>query len=609
MRQPLVLGSALLATLAFTSSAGAVTLYVSPTATATCGCTSRDMPCTLGAAASMVMPGDVVKLMDGVYHESLYLTDVSGTESAWITFEADECATPILEGPGSPPDDPDDQSGGVGSSTAEYVRFRGIVVRGWNIGFGNGWADGVDSDRVSNGHWDIENCISYANGRTGFTFFSAPEFHLKNSIAAHNGSSTVHSWSSGVTLYEATGTVTVEGTVSFENTDRQKRTDGSGFIVDEQSNNVLLVNNIAFGNAGSCFRMTDSSGTKFINNTCFHNSQFGSLATGPSNPSEIYFTNGGITQQNVMFLNNAIVGTGMAPAGSQPIVNKPSSGWMNNVEMTGNVTFFTDPTGTNPNFVPKEGETTLTGKGATGNGAPTVDGGFDPKCIVKRTPQLVGQIAAETWWQYDVDIDYIKSIGGVASCFNAGNRATPPEIGAYKAGAVTTQPVNMCTPQTTGSGGAATNCGGAGAGGDAGTGATGAGATGAGGSSGGTAPVAGSTSAGGSVSTGGTAPTAGTAPAAGSTGVAGSAPATGGSAGQPAGGAPSSGGAVPTAGSVATAGTTDPGGSGDAPEAAADDSGCGCRVAPHSEPLESFTAFGLLGLSALALQRRRRARS
>ena len=93
---------------------------------------------------------------------------------------------------------------------AEYVRFKGIVVRGWNIGFGNGWAGGVDEDTESNGHWEIENCISYSNGRTGFTFFSATNFTLKHSISAHNGSSTAHSWSSGVTLFEAEGTTFTE---------------------------------------------------------------------------------------------------------------------------------------------------------------------------------------------------------------------------------------------------------------------------------------------------------------------------------------------------------------------------------------------------------------
>ena len=193
---------------------------------------------TGSSAASTAVAGDTVFLMDGVYNTSLYVTN-SGTADAFITFKADQCATPIIEGPGVGPTE-DDQANGVGSAEAEYIRFEGIVARGWNIGFGNGWAGGVESEEVSNGNWEIEHCISYSNGRTGFTFFSAANFTLKHSISAHNGSSQIHSWSSGVTLFEATGTNLIEGNISFENTDAQNHTDGSGFIADEASNGAAL---------------------------------------------------------------------------------------------------------------------------------------------------------------------------------------------------------------------------------------------------------------------------------------------------------------------------------------------------------------------------------
>ncbi len=428
-----------------THQAHAATLYVSTEALESGDCTARSTPCTLGRAGSTAVAGDTVVIMDGVYHEALFVSN-SGTPDAWITFEADECATPIIEGEGSGPDE-DSQSSGVHSIDGEYLRFRGLVARGWNIGFGNAWAGGTESDEISNGHWEIEHCISYSNGRTGFTFFSAEGFSLKNSIAAHNGSSAMHSWSSGVSLFEAEGPDNrVEGTISFENTDAQRNTDGSGFIVDEESNGATFVNNIAFGNAGSCFRLTLSSDTTFINNTCFHNSQFGSRATGPTNPGEIYFNNPGISDQNVLFTNNLIVGTGEQPAGPVAVVNPPASGWSDNVVATGNVTFLTDPTGQNPNFVPSAGASELNGAGTAGAETPATDIGFDPQCLVKRTPEMVGSVARESWWQYDIDIDYIKSIGGVASCFNPGPRSNPPDIGAYNSGAVTTVTPGSCVP-------------------------------------------------------------------------------------------------------------------------------------------------------------------
>src|SRR5688500_5728465 len=180
MRQSIVLGSSALSVLHIASAANAADWYVSPTGTATTACTTRSAPCSLSAATSGAVAGDTVILMDGVYQEPLFVTN-SGIAAAWITFKADDCATPIIEGEGVGPND-ENQDNGVHSATGEYLRFDGIVARGWNIGFGNAWAGGVDSEDVSNGHWEILNCLSYSNGRTGFTFFSADSFTLKHSI-------------------------------------------------------------------------------------------------------------------------------------------------------------------------------------------------------------------------------------------------------------------------------------------------------------------------------------------------------------------------------------------------------------------------------------------
>ena len=641
MKFALVTYLALVAALAVARPAGAATLYVSPTGTAATGCDTRANPCSLTAAATAAVAGDTVVLMDGVYKTPL-LPANSGTASAVITFRADDCATPILEGTGVAPDMSLEDDVGVYSKTAEYVRFVGIVSRGWNEGFGNGWAGGTDSTEVSNGHWEIESCIAYSNGRTGFTFFSAGNFHLKNSISAHNGSSTVASWSSGVTLFEATGTNVVEGVVSFENTDQQKHTDGSGFIVDEASHNATFVNNLAFGNSGSCLRLTKSSGTKFVNNTCYRNSQFGSMATGPTNPGELYFTNAGVTIQGVTFMNNVIVGTGQAPAGSTPIQNMPTSGWSNNVVTTGTPTFFTAPTGTNPSFVPASGDTMLTGKGGTGTAVPTSDIGLDPKCLVKRTPVMVGQVARVSTWQYDVDIDYIKSIGGVAKCFNPKSRSGTPDVGAYRAGTITTVTPGSCVPPSTtgtggsggaggrgGSGGSGASGGSGGSGGTTGTagaGGTGAaagrGGTGGRGGAGGAAGTAGG-GVGGVTGTGGSATgTGGASGGAGQTGGAGTGggtgPGTGGAASGTGGTAGSLGGTSGGAGTVGGAGTSGAAGTGTSTggttgPGAAEPSGCACDLSRNlsgnlsaSGGSRTVAVLWLFAIGAAAVGRRRR---
>src|SRR5215831_14129713 len=119
--RPLMVVVGFCAALSLVRPAGAATLYVSPTGTAPSGCTSRANPCSLANAASAAVAGDTVVLMDGVYQQPLKVQN-SGTASAWITFQADQCATPIIEGQGVGPN-VDNQDSGVQSGTAEYVRF------------------------------------------------------------------------------------------------------------------------------------------------------------------------------------------------------------------------------------------------------------------------------------------------------------------------------------------------------------------------------------------------------------------------------------------------------------------------------------------------------
>jgi MYXO-CTERM domain-containing protein len=589
---------------ALTRVASATTWYVSPTGAAATGCTTRSTPCDLTDAAAGAMAGDTVILMDGVYTTQLNVAN-SGTSSAWITFQADTCATPIIQGPGVSPTDTN-QDTGVGSSTASYVRFIGIVSTGWSTGFGNGWT-GTDTT-TSNGNFEYDDCIADFNGRTGITFFSAQGLKVNNCIVAHNGSSSAESWSSGVTLYEAqggAGASTIEGNVSFENMDGQKHTDGSGFIIDEYSDGATFIDNIAFRNGGSCLRLTKSMNCKFINNSCYHDAQ-DTADTGPSNPSEVYFTKdtNNSTTTGTSFMNNVFVATGTGP-GATAIYNQPTSGWANNQTATGTVSYFTSPDGTNPDFTLASGSA-LIGKGGTGSGVPSTDIGFDPKCITKQTPTPPGMMAKGSWWQYSVDLAYIKSIGGVAGCFHAKNRSGTPDIGAYANGTVTK--AGTCTPPpppppgtggTTGTGGSSTGAGGSGPGGT--TGSTG----GAPGSGNGGAVGSGS---GGNNGTGTGGTPSGNGGTNGNGGIVGTATGGNGAGGSGSGGAgTSSGGAVGNPSGAGGVGTSATGGaSGDNGAMPGSSSGCACAVASGSS--SSLAGFCALGLGLLMLRRRRRSR-
>ncbi len=628
LKRTFVLCAPLLSAILLASPANAATMYVSPSGTATAGC-DRAAPCDLTSAAKAVVAGDTVILMDGVYKATPLLVTASGTASSWITFQADECATPIIEGTGVGPTD-DNQDTGVGSiaglTTGQYIRYIGLVSRGWNTGFGNHWVDTDNGESApSNGNVEYAYCVGDGNGRTGFTHYSASGIHIKNCISSHNGSSTAHSWSSGVTLYatsKGSGTALVEGTLSFENMDAEKNTDGSGFIVDEEAHNATFVNNIAFRNGGGCFRLTRSSGTKFINNTCFHNAQ-DLKAQGPDNPGEVYFTTNGdtMTTTGVSFLNNVFVATGTGP-GKDAVYNQPTSGWATNTVATGTVAYFTSPEGTNPDFTLATGSV-LAGKGSTGSGVPATDIGFDVKCITKKPPIMVGNIALASWWQYSVDIDYIKRIGGVAKCFNPKTRAGKADIGAYSNGAVTTSS-GTCHS----SAGGTTSTGGATGTGGTGNGGTGNGGTGNGGTGSGVPSLGGTTSVGGtsasSLNAGGKSTDIG-----GTTSV-------GGVTSYSAGGsnATSSGGTKPsssTGGASSSVVTVSSGGSSTivtAPTSGGSssiggsqtsliapttidqpNSGCGCRVEQRPSRPNPFAGFSLLGSALLGLRRRSRKRS
>jgi parallel beta-helix repeat protein len=411
-----------------TAASAATTYYVSPTGTG--GMCSHASPCSLDTGAFNAVAGDFVVLLDGTYAGQQLIPVNSGTASAWITYQADVGAVPILDGKTAAA-----TAVAVNSNSAVYVRFVGIVARNWAGGFSNEWigspTDGGPFETNANGNWQYVNCIADGNTRNGFAFNSSQGVLVSGCIAAHNGTSTTSSWSSGFQLFGVQGTAQdniVEGNVSFENMDAQKHTDGSGFITDTMVTGLSFVNNLAFFNGGSGIRLTDSANISIVNNTLYHNGQ-DTTDTGPTNPGEIYFTSGSKTEGLTM-VNNVAVPTGST--------QDPAAGWIFNGGtltipssnlVSNSSTLFAGPTGSNPDFRPATGSS-LVDKGSATN-APAVDIGFDPKCLTAGAPT---DIAVPSWTKYSIDYTYIKSVGGVAGCFAPGNRPAGAgfDIGAYE---------------------------------------------------------------------------------------------------------------------------------------------------------------------------------
>jgi parallel beta-helix repeat protein len=581
MKQSAFLCATLLATLAGLSLANAATYYAKPGGSgSTCAATSE---CSVGTGAGKAVAGDTVILRDGNYGKAYLSPANSGNENAWITFQADEGATPIFEG------------GGVGNSTAQYIRYVGIVSRFNQYGgFGNGWIASCNNNTsTSNGYLQYINCIADGNGINGIAHYCATGLLIQQSILAHNGNGP-DSWSSAVNLYGVTGGTSaniVRETVAFDTIDTSsthsssgKATDGSGFIADQGSKGATFINNVGFENGGSCIRLTNSPNSLIANNTCYGN---GKDPLALYNDEILY--SDAASRTGALLLNNVIVVT---TTGKNAIGNASGITQTNNVTNATAAFFVGAPGATNVDFNLTSAATTLIDKGTTSN-APTSDIGFDPKCIKKGTltgsnlPSWLAPTSLPTWWTYVIDYEYIQQQGGVAKCFNPRTRANGPDIGAFEANG---------TP---------------GAAGSSGTGGATGGVTATGGTSAtdGTPPVGGKSATGGSVAV----PASGGATARGgaqSTGGGGALP-TGGTVGttggaRATGGGAAAGGAIATGGSDVSASDTGTEAAGGGTGASTNGGGCNCQIVGQHQGISFLAGLGLLGLMLANNQRRRR---
>jgi len=377
-------------------------------------------------------PGDTLWLRGGVYEatdtwENQLNFQYSGEPGNPITFAAYPGELPILDGAALRED---------GASAVEivepatgpvsHIRIIGIVARNWGTsGFSNGWHE--SEPLLSSSDISYIHCIADNNGVNGFSFTGGENLYMEGNIAVHNGNM-LPSWSSGVSLLEAHGDNQIIGNVSFENIDISTGgttnsgvpTDGSGFILDENTTHANVANNIAFRNGGSCLRVTKSSNINLINNTCFQNGQ----DSRADYNQELVFSDS--TSANGSAIRNT---AGIAgPEGQwHPSLPRPGTD-QNNVWTTGSGGFVS--TSGALDFHIRPDASTLIDVGFSSN-APSTDIGFDPLCI--RPAQNRGA-DWPSWWQYEVDYDYVASVGGVAGCFNPGMRPAGGgmDIGAYE---------------------------------------------------------------------------------------------------------------------------------------------------------------------------------
>jgi parallel beta-helix repeat protein len=393
---------------------------------------------TITRAIAAAQPGDTVYVRGGTYlgFQNQINPIRSGTAAAPITIKAYPGELPVLQPTaditaGSAFEPLAATVSAPATRPVEYIVVEGFVARGWPS---SGFSSGYYADEAlfpGSRNITLRHNIADGNGLNGIGIYRTQNFVLENNITLHNGN-LAPSWSSGINLFTVSGSAAtniVRGNVSFENIDicgdpdanpcnPALSTDGNGFILDEGSTGALFENNVAFRNGGSCIRVTESSGASLLNNTCFGNG----LDTGYAfQPAEIYFSDQ-TSRQNVSLRNNIA-----ASVNGRAAINDQQFNAGNVFVNNGGENLFRSTTGARIDLRPAAGANNVINVGT--GAAPARDSGFDPGCI--RQAQA-GQAVA--FWQYEVNYDYVRRVGGVAGCFRSVVRPVggTQELGAYE---------------------------------------------------------------------------------------------------------------------------------------------------------------------------------
>jgi hypothetical protein len=258
------------------------TLYVSPTGSNNNSGTSASSAITLLGAASVAVAGDVVCIEPGTYDlSSTFMPAHSGNANAWITYENVGTGTVnILWTAGSNASDqtmfhmynatfPDGPS---------YLIFKGLTLNGQNVAENGFFCEG--SSHLKYLDDTVENMGSSGIGSVKCDYQTAD-----HDLVYHNGYE--GGWSSGISYnsnqffdtYAGVHNFVTNNIVAGNYDGSSHHTDGNGIIMDLSNGtytegttpNVLIANNVVYGNGGRCIEINYSSNAWVLNNTCYDN--------------------------------------------------------------------------------------------------------------------------------------------------------------------------------------------------------------------------------------------------------------------------------------------------------------------------------------------------
>ena len=267
------------------------TLFASASANYDGSGSSPGSPLPFSRAATLTKPGSVLCLHAGTYSlNSSFKPSSSGTEWLWIVYKSygDGPVNFLWTGPANA-SAMFYLGGGSFPSNPAYLEFRGLNL--------DGQANAADGFFCRGSHHlrFIDNSISDTGG-SGIASINCDYLTADHNLIYHNGympSNTSvpgdYGWTSGISFnstrwfdsYRGFHNIISNNIIAGEYDGSSHHSDGNGIILDLSDGSynyssadtppALVINNVAYGNGGSCIVAYVVTNFWIVNNTCYKN--------------------------------------------------------------------------------------------------------------------------------------------------------------------------------------------------------------------------------------------------------------------------------------------------------------------------------------------------
>ncbi|MGC1677988.1 MAG: right-handed parallel beta-helix repeat-containing protein [Candidatus Binataceae bacterium] len=207
-------------------------------------------------------PGDTV-CATGTYTTGVTFNN-SGAANEWITLAAPTALGATIRMSGT-------SAMGVNINGRSYIAVENLEINGgmWGIVTSGG---GAHLKVIGN---EVTNAAA-----SGIQLNNSDYIDIEHNIASGNGAAWTGS-GSGISVYQpweadsASGYhVTIANNYAYANLNPEGGTDGNGIIIDSgissgYNSQVLIENNLGYGNTGACIKVYDSTAVTVLNNTCW----------------------------------------------------------------------------------------------------------------------------------------------------------------------------------------------------------------------------------------------------------------------------------------------------------------------------------------------------